>query len=87
VLTGGGSQLSGIGDLAGLILDKQVRIGRPLRVSGLAEATSSAAYATCAGLLLYAIASDIAAPRDLPQQAKEPGNLVGRVGHWFREHF
>ncbi len=87
VLTGGGSQLSGIGDLAGLILDKQVRIGRPLRVAGLAEATAGAAYATCAGLLLYAIASDIAVPLDVPQQVKEPGNLMGRMGHWFREHF
>src|SRR3546814_2653597 len=31
VLTGGGSQLQGVRELAQLILDKQVRMGRPLR--------------------------------------------------------
>ena len=40
VLTGGACQLHGARELAGLILDKQVRIGRPLRVKGLAEATA-----------------------------------------------
>ena len=39
VLTGGACQLHGARELAGLILDKQVRIGRPMRVKGLAEAT------------------------------------------------
>src|SRR5579864_8577502 len=37
VLTGGACQLHGVRELAGHILDKQVRIGRPLRVKGLAE--------------------------------------------------
>jgi cell division protein FtsA len=34
VLTGGACQLHGVRELAGLILDKQVRIGRPLRRQG-----------------------------------------------------
>ncbi len=33
VLTGGGSQLTGIRELAQRVMDKQVRLGRPLRVS------------------------------------------------------
>ena len=41
VLTGGACQLHGVRELAGLILDKQVRIGRPTRISGLAEATTA----------------------------------------------
>lgn len=54
VLTGGASQLSGLCEIAQLILDKQVRLGRPQHVRGLAEATGGPAFATAAGLLLYA---------------------------------
>src|SRR5262249_59131191 len=39
VLTGGASQLTGVRELAQLVLDKQVRMGRPIRLAGLAEAT------------------------------------------------
>ena len=44
VLTGGACQLHGVRELAGLILDKQVRIGRPQRIKGLAEATHGPAF-------------------------------------------
>lgn len=87
VLTGGASQLPGIRDLASLVLDKQVRIGRPIRVNGLAEATNGPAYATCAGLLTYAVEAETAAPRASRPEAREPGNVLGRLGHWLREHF
>src|SRR5258708_2531321 len=49
VLTGGAWQLHGVRELAGLILDKQVRIGRPTRIKGLAEATHGPAFSTAAG--------------------------------------
>ena len=55
VLTGGASQLQGARDLAARILDKQVRMGRPLRVRGLAEAIAGPAFATGAGLIAHAI--------------------------------
>jgi cell division protein FtsA len=87
VLTGGASQLPGIRDLASLVLDKQVRVGRPIRASGLAEATNGPAYATCAGLLTYAVEAETAAPRPSRPETREPGNVLGRLGHWLREHF
>jgi len=34
VLTGGASQLGGVRELAALVLDKQVRMGRPIRIRG-----------------------------------------------------
>ncbi|MFR1031407.1 MAG: cell division protein FtsA [Alphaproteobacteria bacterium] len=37
VLTGGGAQLSGIRDIANMVLDKQVRIGRPKNVINLPD--------------------------------------------------
>lgn len=53
VLTGGASQLPGLVEVSKLILDKQVRLGKPAGVSGLADATSGPAFATGAGTLLY----------------------------------
>ncbi len=87
VLTGGACQLPGTAELATMVLDKQVRIGRPSRVAGLAEATGGPGFATCAGLLIYALAAENAAPTEVRPEAKEAGGLVGRLGHWFRDHF
>ncbi|MBN9569487.1 MAG: hypothetical protein J0H30_00150 [Alphaproteobacteria bacterium] len=52
VLTGGGSQLSGVRELAARILNKQVRIGRPAAFPGLPAASASPDYATAVGLLM-----------------------------------
>ena len=87
VLTGGACQLPAMTELAGLILDKQVRIGRPGRIAGLAEATAGPAFATCAGLLNYAVTADQAAPLKAAAETGEPDGLIGRFGHWIREHF
>ncbi len=54
VLTGGASQIPGLDGLAPKILGQQVRIGRPLRVQGLPQATTGAAFASGVGLCLFA---------------------------------
>ncbi|MEN8888916.1 MAG: cell division protein FtsA, partial [Celeribacter marinus] len=54
VLTGGGSQIPGLETLAPKILGQQVRIGRPLRVQGLPQAATGAAFASAVGLCLFA---------------------------------
>ena len=74
VLTGGASQMPGVRELAQRMLDKQVRLGRPLRVArpstlshrtgtstftGLAESTSGPAFATTAGLLAIAMQPEL----------------------------
>ena len=84
VLTGGACQLHGVRELAGLILDKQVRIGRPIRVKGLAEATHGPAFSTAAGLLQFAGSEEAVAPR--PQRAAAAG-IFGRVSQWVRQNF
>jgi cell division protein FtsA len=83
VLTGGACQLHGARELAGLILDKQVRIGRPARIKGLAEATHGPAFSTAAGLLLFALSERAEAP--LPVRPASNG-IFGRVGQWLREN-
>jgi cell division protein FtsA len=84
VLTGGACQLHGVKELAGLILDKQVRIGRPLRVKGLAESTHGPAFSTAAGLLHFAMSEK--AERPWPHRAPGRG-ILGRMSHWVREYF
>ncbi|MCW5771264.1 MAG: cell division protein FtsA [Rhodospirillaceae bacterium] len=55
VLTGGASQLAGADQLAGSVLDRQVRLARPRRLRGLAESATGPSFAVSAGLILYAL--------------------------------
>jgi cell division protein FtsA len=71
-------------ELAGLILDKQVRIGRPLRVKGLAESTHGPAFSTAAGLLHFAMSER--AEKLRPARRASSG-IFGRVSNWVRENF
>jgi cell division protein FtsA len=66
VLTGGASQLAGADQLAGSVLDRQVRLARPRRLRGLAESATGPAFAVSAGLILYALERhDAAGPAQL----------------------
>lgn len=87
VLTGGGSQLTGVRELAAQILDKQIRLGRPIRVSGLADATGGPAFSTAAGLLAYAAYNRNESTTILTHQKEKATGLLGRLGGWFGENF
>ncbi len=100
VLTGGASQLQGLREMAELILDKQVRLGRPRRLKGLPESASGPAFATCAGLLRYAIQDHVAHTAPGARQAlvpsdegddeettTKPAGPMGRMVSWLRENF
>lgn len=92
VLTGGASQLPGLCELGQLILNKQIRLGRPHRIKGLAEATGGPAFSACAGLLHYA-AEHI---DEVPQLSGSygfalpgafSGNVLQKVTHWLKENW
>jgi cell division protein FtsA len=85
VLTGGACQLQGVRELAAGILEKQVRIGRPMRVAGLAEATSGPAFSACAGLLRYAIEKSDE-PWSAAAAQENPTVTIGRISQWFRDN-
>ena len=59
VLTGGGAELAGLADYAQSALGRPVRIGKPLAMSGLAEAHGVPGFTTLAGLVLYAAADPV----------------------------
>jgi cell division protein FtsA len=92
VLTGGASQLPGLCDIAQLILDKQIRLGRPMRIRGLAEATAGPAFSTCAGLLHYAAEHGDEMPVSqtlggFSLGVPFTGDLVQKVTHWLKENW
>jgi cell division protein FtsA len=89
VLTGGGSQLPGLADLAARILRRPVRIGRPLGLAGLPEAAKGPAFAVAAGLLVYPQAAHLEhfEPRRTRQLMTGTGGYMARVGQWLRESF
>ncbi|MBD87633.1 MAG: cell division protein FtsA [Rhodospirillaceae bacterium] len=87
VLTGGASQLSGLRDLASNILGKHVRLGGPPPIPGLAQSMRNPAFATCAGLLLYAAQQADVAGIFRTGQFPESEGHIGRFGQWFRDNF
>lgn len=87
VLTGGASQLPGVGELAATILDKQVRLGRPMSIDGLAEAVAGPMFSTCVGLLQYAVTQKAEVPSAAYQPVNEPNRHFGRFGQWLKENF
>ncbi len=53
VLTGGASQLLGVRELASTILGRQVRLGKPRMLPGMADSVSGPAFATAVGMLHF----------------------------------
>lgn len=86
VLTGGASQIPGLRELSQKYLEKQVRLGRPVRLPGLPEAVSGAAFSTTAGLLHYVTERTDEMPAEIMAQV-EPGTLWQRVKVWLRENW
>ena len=87
VLTGGASQLQGVRELAGEVLDRPVRLGRPLKINGLAEATGGPAFSTCAGLLKFGAVSRAGDAVKISRQPADSKGFIGRMGVWWRENF
>ncbi|PJF08918.1 cell division protein FtsA [Pseudorhodobacter sp. MZDSW-24AT] len=87
VLTGGASQIPGLDGLASRILGQRVRLGRPLRVQGLPQAATGAAFASTVGLCLFA-----AHPQDewwdfeIPAE-RYPARSLKRVVKWFKDNW
>lgn len=86
VLTGGGSLLSGVPEIAGLVLNKQARIAKPLHMIGLGETARVPGFVTCAGLLIYG-QKQRGPYAMLASRRQESASKFGRVGTWFKENF
>ncbi|SMX33846.1 cell division protein FtsA [Actibacterium lipolyticum] len=87
VLTGGGSQIPGLDGLASRILGQQVRLGRPLRVQGLPQAATGAAFSSAVGLCLFAAhPQDEWWDFDIPAE-RYPARSLKRAMRWFKDNW
>jgi cell division protein FtsA len=87
VLTGGGSQLTGIAELVGRVFGATTRFGRPLGMSNFPEAVRNPAFAVASGLLVY---PQFAGREHFEPRRRHAGgeaNYIMRVGRWLRESF
>ncbi len=89
VLSGGACQLTGTLELATRILNRPVRIGRPLGFSRLPNEAKSASFAVPAGLLVYPQYAHLehVEPRYARQLKTGTDGYFGKVGRWLREGF
>ena len=87
VLTGGASQIPGLDGLASRILGQRVRMGRPLRVQGLPQAATGAAFSSTVGLCLFAAhPQDEWWDFDIPVE-RYPARSLKRAFKWFKDNW
>jgi len=86
ILTGGGSQLPGIREMASNLWNRPVRQGQPNGVIGASDFATNPMFATCAGLLQYAW-RDYAGSQNTLQMEPTHMNLLQRATTWLRENF
>lgn len=87
VLTGGASQIPGLDGLASRILGQRVRLGRPLRVQGLPQAATGAAFSSAVGLSLFAThPQDEWWDFEIPAE-RYPARSLKRVVKWFKDNW
>lgn len=93
VLTGGGSQLNGLGEVARRVLARNVRLGRPLGVKGLPAAAKGAAFSTAIGLLIYPQMAQLenfsshGQSRSRTIKATGTQGPIAKFSSWLRESF
>lgn len=87
VLTGGCSLLPGMREVANLILDKQVRLGRPRNILNLPENLYSPDFSTAVGLLLFNTSHCEKKPKKLSHKTSSNGSKFSEIFDWFRQNF
>jgi cell division protein FtsA len=89
VLSGGAAQLTGLVELATRILNRPVRIGRPLGFSRLPNEAKNASFAVPTGLLIYPQYAHLehVEPRTTRHLKTGTDGYFGKVGRWLREGF
>ena len=88
VLTGGASQLAGVREIASMVLDKQVRLGRPKNILNLPDVLHGASFSTCIGMLLFAINYSERKPgKIINKPIRSDVGGLGKVFSWLKQNF
>jgi len=87
VLTGGCSSLSGIREVANLVLNKQVRLGIPRNIPNIPTYLYDPKYSTALGMLLFAI--NCKERRPYTGSSNTVANIGGvkKILSWFKQNF
>ncbi|GJM03960.1 MAG: cell division protein FtsA [Rhodomicrobium sp.] len=88
ILTGGGSQLTGLAEFASEIFGKPVRVGSPQALEGMPPEMLGPAFASSVGLYEALLSYDLADDRTF-KVAKTPrdGGYFSNIGNWLKESF
>ena len=73
------------GPFLATLFDRSVRIGKPIGLVGMADATRGPAFAATAGLLRFSSVEHEMEPR-LNKRGASRQNLFWRIGEWFNTH-
>jgi len=88
VLTGGGSQLTGLPELASNMFGRPARLGKPRALSGFPQAETSPDFSASVGLLLQWARGDERLGARGEQRFLGTGTgYLARVGEWIRDNF
>ncbi len=68
------------------MLDKQVRLGKPIRLTGLPDAVSGPGFSTVAGLLAYAAEHVDEMPAEIMARVR-PDSFLERAKLWLKENW
>lgn len=82
--------MTGARELGARILDKNVRLARPRRLTGLADAVGGPAFATCTGLLGYAMSSPadaVIAESNRDGLDEHKNGHLAKISRWLRTNF
>jgi cell division protein FtsA len=88
VLTGGGSQLTGLPELAANMFGRPSRLGRPRSMQGLPAVAAAPDFAAGIGLLLQWARGDDRQTARFEQRFLRTGTgYFAKVGEWIRDNF
>jgi cell division protein FtsA len=88
VLTGGGSQLTGLSELAANMFGRPVRLGTPRSLTGLPAVAAAPDFSAAIGLLLQWSRGDDRLSGRAEQRFLRTGTgYFARVGEWIRDNF
>jgi cell division protein FtsA len=82
VITGGGSLLEGMTEIAERIFDLPVRVGKPTGVGGLIDVINSPVYSTAVGLIIYGYRT-----REMKRDRFNSRSRRWSIKNWFNEIF
>lgn len=85
VITGGGSLMPGVAQLAGEIFNLPVRIGYPAGCGGLVEEYRNPMYSTAVGLVMFT--DEMREKFDKKVTLSNEINFFGRFKNWVKEFF